>query len=91
MRESHIERAVGEFCKKHGITYQKMTSPAQRGVADRLVMLRGKAIFLELKAPGGKPTALQERYLKLRKADGFAAEWHDSIEGAINFITKELL
>ena len=91
MRESHIERAVGEFCKRNGITFQKQAGVGNKGMADRLVMRQGKAIFLELKAPGCKPTALQERYLRLRREDGFSAEWHDSIEGAVNFITKELL
>jgi hypothetical protein len=88
MRESAIERTVGEFCKRHGITYQKQSGANDRGKADRLLMRHGKAAFLELKATGQKPTALQERYLSQRRLDGFDAAWFDEIEPCIKWIKQ---
>lgn len=42
-----------------GIAY-KFVSPGNTGVPDRLVLFpRGRIAFVELKAPGKKPTALQ--------------------------------
>lgn len=88
MRESAIERTVGEFCKRHGITYQKFTSPNNRGVPDRILFFKGKTAFLELKAPGCKPTALQDRYLALRRLDGFDAAWYDDADAAVKWIKQ---
>ncbi len=88
VRESAIERTVGEFCKRHGITYQKMSGSGDRGKADRLLMKAGKAAFLELKTTGGRPTALQERYLSRRRLDGFDAAWYDSTEAAVAWIKQ---
>jgi hypothetical protein len=88
MRESAIERTVGEFCKRSGITFQKQSGVHDRGKADRLLMRQGKAAFLELKATGGRPTALQERYLSQRRMDGFDAAWYDNAADAIKWIKQ---
>jgi len=42
----------------------KFVSPSNRGVPDRLYIKSGKVIFIEFKAPGKKPTALQTKILK---------------------------
>ena len=45
-----------------GIAY-KFTSPAHRGVADRLVVLPGGVVwFVEVKKIGGRMTTLQELF-----------------------------
>lgn len=88
MRESAIEKTVGEFCKRHGITYQKQSGVGNKGMADRLLMKNGTAAFLELKAPGCKPTALQDRYLALRRLDGFDAAWYDDADAAVKWIKQ---
>jgi hypothetical protein len=88
MRESAIERTVGEFCKRHGITYQKFTSPCNRGVPDRILFFKGKTAFLELKAPGCKPTKLQDRYLMHRRMDDFDAACYDNAEDAVKWIKQ---
>lgn len=47
--------------KKLGGAAYKFTSPAQRGVADRVVCLPdGSTWFVELKAPGGRLSPLQQ-------------------------------
>lgn len=88
MRESAIERTVGEFCKEHKITFQKQNGSGQKGRADRLLMRRGVAAFLELKRPGEEPTPLQYRYLAQRRLDGFEAAWADNSADAIKWIKQ---
>lgn len=88
MRESAIERTVGEFCKRHGITFQKQNGVGDRGKADRLLMRQGKAAFLELKATDDEPTTLQHRYLRQRRLDGFDAAWYDNAEEAIKWVKQ---
>lgn len=69
-------RAVGGMC-------MKWTSPANAGVPDRICFLPGgRVVFVELKAPGKKPTALQERVHKMLRALGADVRVVDSLEGA---------
>ena len=43
----------------------------------------GRALFLEVKAPGGKPTELQLAFLDRRRAEGAIAFWADSPQSAL--------
>ncbi len=90
MSESHIERAVCAFAKKNGIATLKLSGSSDRGKADRMFMRNGKVIFIEFKAWGKKPTKLQERFLEERRADGFFAEYTDSIEIAQRMLLNNL-
>ncbi len=54
----------------------------KRGVPDRLVCYRGRFIALEIKAPGGKATAWQERAIKEINAAGGLAAVVDSVQDA---------
>ena len=60
--EKEIEqKLVTEVKKMRGIC-PKWVSPGLNGVPDRIVLLPdGKIAFVELKAPGKKPRALQRR------------------------------
>lgn len=61
MLEKTIEAALCKRVKELGGTCEKFTSPGRRSVPDRLITLPGGVIiFVELKAPGKKPTALQQ-------------------------------
>lgn len=61
MLEKTIEAALVKRVKALGGMCEKFTSPSKRSVPDRLVTLPGgRVIFVELKAPGKKPTAKQE-------------------------------
>ena len=51
-------------------------------------MKGGRIIFLEFKAAGKKPTALQHRFLKQRVDDGFVAGWTDNYVEAIDILSK---
>jgi hypothetical protein len=91
MSESEIEKAIVEFAKKNGISTLKLSGPHDRGKADRLFMHNGKALFLEIKAPGKKPTELQKRFLRERHYDGFPATWVDDKDDGISFLFDHLL
>lgn len=43
----------------------------------------GRAVFIEVKRPGGKPTAAQRAFLEARRAEGAVAFWADSVDSAI--------
>lgn len=69
MLEKTIEAALVKRVKALGGMAEKFTSPSKRSVPDRLVTLPGgRIIFVELKAPGKKPTPKQE-FDHLRRRD----------------------
>lgn len=88
MRESHIEKAVCQWAKDHGIGSLKLTGPNNKGQSDRLFMKNGVAAFMEFKAPGNKPTALQFKFLEERRADGFQTSWFDNVPDAVNWLKR---
>lgn len=71
MRERDIEAYLREKVRTAGGIAYKFVSPGNAGVPDRIVMLPGVPdIFVELKAPGAKPTKLQLRQQKKLRALG---------------------
>ena len=62
MSEKDIETYLVRRVKSIGGEAYKFTSPARRGVPDRVVVLpSGAVIWVELKAPGRLPTILQAK------------------------------
>ena len=80
MRESEIEKKVTAYAKQKGWLGYKFVSPSQRGVPDRLYMRQGRLIFIEFKAPGKKPTKLQQKIAANIEAEGFVVYIVDDIE-----------
>lgn len=71
MLENRVERALVKRVKDLGGMCEKFTSPGRRSVPDRIVTLPGgRIIFVECKAPGKRPTELQDRDHKRRKEMG---------------------
>lgn len=65
---------------------EKFTSPGRRSVPDRIVTLPGgRIIFIELKAPGKKPTDLQARDHTRRRMLGCDVRVIDTVEAANAF------
>lgn len=65
MLEREVEQALVRQVRKHGGIAPKLTSPANAGMPDRLIILpQGKVCFVELKAPGKKPRPLQLRQIQ---------------------------
>ena len=81
MREKAIERKLTLMVKKQGGICPKFVSPGFDGMPDRIVLLPGSHMaFVEVKAPGQKPRALQvSRHALLRRL-GFRVYILDSEE-----------
>jgi hypothetical protein len=70
-RESQIEKYFVQTVARMGGTAYKFTSPAHRGVSDRIACLPGGAVwFVELKAPGGRLSPLQKLFAARMKELG---------------------
>lgn len=92
IRERDVEQAVIRFAKSRNCLIYKFSSPSHRGVCDRIVMgPTGVVLFLELKAPGEKPTALQQKFINDIRQQGGNAEWADNIDLARTLIATYCL
>ncbi len=87
MLESQLEgKAVAE-AKRRGILTYKFSSPSNRGVPDRIFIWRGKVFFIEFKAPGKTPTALQEREHDRINRQGVPVFIADDLPTVLNIFT----
>ena len=88
MKESTIEKHLVAQVKAIGGMAYKFTSPAHRGVADRVVCLpNGQTWFVELKAPGGRLSELQKHFQSemARMNQNYACLWSkEHVEEWIN-------
>lgn len=81
MREKVIERHLAVAVKKLGGMAVKFVSPGLAGVPDRIILLPdGKMAFVELKAPGRRLRALQEKRKKQLEALEFSVYVIDRLE-----------
>ena len=92
MREKTIERRLVQEVKRRGGICPKWVSPGFDGMPDRIVLLPGAKIgFVEVKAPGRKPRAIQTvRHKQLRQL-GFkvyALDNKEQIGGIIDDIIR---
>ena len=79
--ESEIEGKLAMYAKSKGCLTYKFSSPANRGVPDRIFIgPTGKVLFMEIKAPGKKPTKLQLKHLNEIADQGGLADWADSFK-----------
>ena len=90
MKEKTLERILVRMVKNMGGIALKFVSPGMAGVPDRLVLFPGEKIaFVEMKAPGKKPTALQRlRHAQLRSLGFrvFVIDGKEQIEEMLNEI-----
>jgi len=90
MREQEIEQQLVRAVKKMGGRAVKFMSPGFDGMPDRLVLLPGgKCGFVEVKAPGKKPRALQVVRIEMLRALGFKVYVLDAI-GQIEEIINDI-
>ena len=81
MREKEVEQKLVKAVKARGGICPKWVSPGFDGMPDRIVFLPGRHIgFVEVKAPGEKPRALQKSRHKLLEKMGFHTYILDGIE-----------
>ena len=73
MSEKDIEQALVRKAKSMGGIALKFVSPGFDGMPDRLVLFPGGRIaFVEMKAPGKKPRAIQVARHEMLKSMGFS-------------------
>lgn len=68
--ERDIERYFIQKIKQLGGYSWKFSSPNNRGVCDRIVLIDGRVMFVELKRDGGRLTSLQARFKDTVQAHG---------------------
>jgi hypothetical protein len=72
MREKEIEKALAIEARRRGGLALKLVTPTLDGMPDRLVLMPGgKVGFMEVKAPGLKPRALQLARHRMLRNLGF--------------------
>lgn len=91
MSEATIERAVCAFAKQYGCLVLKLAGPNQKGQPDRMFLRDGKVLFVEFKAPGKKPTALQMKWMSDLFCNNFPAFVCDDINEGKQLIEEFLL
>ena len=90
-KESEIEGKVCNYARGKGCYTRKFKSPGNRGVPDRLFMTpAGVVFFIEFKAPGKTPTALQQREINLINKNKGNAFWVDSVIDGRDIVDKLL-
>lgn len=88
IRESLVENWFRKACNVNNFLCWKFTSPSLNGVPDRIVLMpNAKIAFVELKAPGKKPTKLQAHCHSILRKLGFPVFVIDGKEGIEKFIT----
>lgn len=81
MRESDIEQYLVDRVKELGGECRKVKWIGRRGAPDRVVMMQGKGtIWVEVKAPGGKPKPHQSREHARMRNKGQQVEVVDSFQ-----------
>lgn len=91
MLEKDVEKKVCDYAKEKGMLVYKFTSPARRGVPDRLFVVRGGIVFfIEFKAPGKKLTPIQEREQFRLAEHGLRVYNTDSVQRGMEIIDYEL-
>jgi hypothetical protein len=78
--ESTIEKTVCKHAKHNDWLVYKFSSPAQRGVPDRVFLKAGRIVFVEFKATGKKATKQQIATHEKIRSQGFEVHVIDNIE-----------
>jgi len=89
MKETVIEKRLIKEIEKIGGKALKFVSPGMTGVPDRIVLLPlGNTIFIEIKAPGEKPSPMQKYRAKQFRALGFDVRCIDSVKSIMELIKE---
>lgn len=89
MRESTLERRLVREVERIGGLAPKWTSPGNRGVPDRLIILPGgRTVYVEMKAPGKPLEPLQEKWARTLRKLGHEVYKIDSLDDIDQFIQE---
>jgi Holliday junction resolvase len=85
MRESIIQAGVKKYLEKEGWMVIKLIQTSVNGIPDLLCLKDGRAVFIEVKQPGKKPTDLQQYRIEKLHKQGFEAISATSVADVTNF------
>lgn len=88
MRERDIERTLVGAIQALGGEVRKVQWTGRRGAPDRVVMLAGRTIWVELKRPGEVPASWQEREHGRMRAMGQRVLVIDSLPGVERLVAE---
>ena len=74
MLESRVEGWLKDHVEKRGGVYLKFVSPGNIGVPDRIILYKGRTVFVELKQEHGQLSPIQQAQIERMRATG--AEIH---------------
>lgn len=95
--EKSVEQYLIRRVKACGGMCIKLQCTGINGIPDRIVLIpsgkipSGKSVFVELKAPGGRLSAVQEVRIKQLQDMGFSVYVLYNFEQVDNFIDKEMI
>ena len=88
MRESKIEKALTEGAERLGAVVRKLKWIGRDGAPDRVVMFRGRTVWVELKRPGEVPRPIQENEHRLMRRAGQDVRVIDTLDGVDEFLRE---
>lgn len=90
--EKDVEGRVVHWWEKiRGLPTTKLNGQNNRGKPDRVFWApNGTPVIIEFKAPGEKPSKLQEHHLAQFYALGYAVAWYDEAEPCIEYLEQFL-
>ena len=90
--EKAFERKLRATSKEIGYLSLKLNPNWIKGIPDRLFVGPNKTIvFMELKTPIGRASALQKYYIQKLKEFGYTAEFVDNYDTAIEILVSSRL
>ena len=86
--ESSIERAVCDHAKHRGVLTRKLDGMGHRSWPDRMLLCRGRIIFIEFKRKGEAPTPLQAACHKQLTENGFQVYVVDDVRWGKSLVSE---
>jgi len=70
VNENKVERHLTASVEEIGGVSRKWVSPGRDGVPDRIIIYKGRVVFVEVKTCGGRLSSVQEREHERLRAAG---------------------
>lgn len=86
--ERFMERRLSDGLDRRGITHLKLNVQGRRGWPDRLVLLHGRVLFVELKTPGGRLNPRQKYVHAKLDSLGFEVLTVTSVSDVLAYIDQ---
>ena len=90
VREAEVEEYLDLCVRRAGGITRKFVSPGRTGVPDRIVLFCGRVEFVEVKAPGGRLSAVQVREIARLRAHGtdvYVVSSREEVEAYVGRLT----